>query len=71
MNLLVAPDLPDTVRAEIASLIRRFGETVTPFGYYPNDENTGPRCPRCNTLLHNHWWQQVDGDDVLNCGRPS
>ncbi len=44
----------------LGTLINRLGVTETPFGYYSADEFTGPRCGRCNRLLHHHLWQFVD-----------
>lgn len=72
MNLLIAPDLYDadpSTPGRPNAYINRHGATATTFGYYPADPATGPRCPRCNTLLHQHLWQFVDGTDVIDCGR--
>lgn len=78
MNLLIDPDLlksdPDTDRTRPTALINRNGATPTVFGYYDADPATGPRCGRCNNLLHVHLWQMVDPDTVdqdgvIDCGR--
>jgi hypothetical protein len=50
-----------------AVLVARHGATDTVFGYHSADPYTGPRCGRCNRLLHIHVWQLVDGGDVLDC----
>lgn len=64
MKLLV--DLTQTLPE---ALIERHGAVNTTFGYYSADPISGPRCGRCNDLLHIHVWQLVDGTEVLDCAR--
>ena len=69
MNLLIDPSLllPDARHQQPAALIRRHGATKTTFGYHSADPDAGPRCGRCNNLLHLHLWQLADGGNVLDC----
>ncbi len=72
MNLLIDPDLLTADANAVGrpnAYINRHGATRTVFGYYDADPATGPRCGRCNDLLHVHLWQFVDGTDVIDCGR--
>jgi hypothetical protein len=72
VNLLIDPDLlnADTKTHDRPNAyINRHGATETVFGYYSADPLTGPRCGRCNDLLHVHLWQLVDDGDVIHCGR--
>lgn len=72
MNLLIDPDLldtdPDTNFDRPTALINRHDTIPTVFGYYDADPATGPRCGRCNDLLHVHLWQLVDPDTVEQGG---
>lgn len=69
MELLIDPDLlvPSGKDRQPAALVYRYGATKTAFGYYPADETNGPRCERCNRLLHHHLWQLVDDGEVQDC----
>jgi hypothetical protein len=72
VNLLIDPDLLAADANSVGrpnAYISRHGATTTTFGYYPADQQTGPSCGRCNELLHDHLWQFVDGDEVIDCGR--
>ncbi len=73
MNLRLDPDRLADIKQPLGALINRHGITETHFGYYSSDPLTGPRCGRCNNLLHVHLWQLVNPDmpeqgGVINCG---
>lgn len=59
MILRLDPDRLGDIKADLGHLINRHGITETRFGYYDAADG-GPRCGRCNNLLHNHLWQLVD-----------
>jgi len=71
VKLLIDTDQLLRVKQALGALISQHGITETGFGYYQNDAYTGPRCRRCNRLLHNHLWQLVDDSDevcdVIDC----
>jgi hypothetical protein len=71
VKLLIDPDLhasaPGTPGRPDA-LIGRHGAIIRVYGYFSADPHAGPRCGRCNGLLHVHLWQLVDGG-VIDCGR--
>ncbi len=72
MNLLIDPDLHATDKfnpRRPSVLIHGHAVVETMFGYYDADPATGPRCPRCNDLLHLHTWQLTNGTEVFECGR--
>jgi hypothetical protein len=69
MKLLIDPALLLPGAHAPQALIERHGVTETTFGHYPADPATGPRCGRCNDLLHIHVWQLVDGTEILACAR--
>jgi hypothetical protein len=69
VKLLIDPDLLDgnldRRYPSPEALIYLHGATRTVFGYRSTDEQSGPRCPRCNRLEHKHLWQLVDGDGAV------
>ncbi|WP_433730827.1 hypothetical protein ACQP2Y_21115 [Actinoplanes sp. CA-051413] len=72
MNLLIDPELLNAdanTHDRPNAYINRHAFIRAAFGYYSADPLTGPRCGRCNDLLHVHLWQLVDDGDVIDCGR--
>lgn len=68
MKLLLNSHRLGEVQASLGHLINRHGLTETAFSSQSADEATGPRCGRCNVLLHHHLWQFVDPDQAEQGG---
>jgi hypothetical protein len=73
VNLRIDPDLLRSDRDfrtdRPNTFISQHNVEEATFGWFSDNPNTGPRCRRCNDLLHIHLWQLVDGTDIVDCGR--
>lgn len=71
MDLLIDPHLLTSAGIDQApgALIALHKVVRTSFDRCDPDLLTGPRCPRCDTLLVEHVWQLVDRDRVVDCER--
>ncbi len=69
VKLLIHPDVVGTDRQPYTHPDTKVVKVQ--FGYYSADDTgpAAPRCDRCNVLLHQHEYQFVDGNTVIDCGR--